>query len=137
MAVANAHAARSTAPEQGPEPFRWSGEGRGELFLIVDADRLVRYAGPGVMQILGVGQDDVVQSDIVDMVHPDDLRRLTETFTSFGDAPGSATFSGARLRHSDGSWRVLEGVGIKVQDEHDRPVFMFSASDVTSRQRAH
>lgn len=137
MAVANAHAERGAQLDQGLEPFRWSGEGSGELFLIVDADGLVRYAGPGVTQILGVTQDDVVQSDVMDLVHPDDLPGLAETFGSFGDAPGSATVSGARMRHTDGSWRILEGVGIKVQDEHDRPVFMFSASDVTFRQRAH
>jgi PAS domain S-box-containing protein len=137
MAVANAHAERHALPDEGLEPFRWSGEGIGELFLIVDADGLVRYGGPGVTQILGVAQDDVVQSDIVDLVHPDDLPGLAETFTSFGDAPGSATFAGTRMRHTDGSWRVLEGVGIKVQDEHDRPVYMFSASDVTYRRRAH
>lgn len=137
MAVANAHAERSAQPDEGLEPFRWSGEGSTELFLIVDADGLVRYAGPGVVQILGLAQDDVMQSEIVDLVHPDDLPGLAKTFTSFGDAPGSATLSGARVRHTDGSWRVLEGVGIKVQDEHDRPVYMFSASDVTFRQRAH
>ncbi len=137
VAVANAHAKGTGDPGERLEPFRWSGVGSGELFLIVDADRLVRYAGPGVVQVLGVAQDDVVESDLVDLVHPDDLPGLTETFTSFGDAPGSATFSGARVRHSDGSWRVFEGVGIKVQDEHDRPVYMFSASDVTFRQRAH
>ena len=50
---------------------------------------------------------------------------------SFGEGPGSATFSSARLRHSDGSWRVLEGVGIKVQDENRRPVFKVAASDPT------
>lgn len=137
MAVANARAQRGAQSDDRLEPFRWSGEGPGELFLIVDAEGLVRYAGPGVAQILGLSQDDVVQSDVIDLVHPDDLPSLTETFTSFGEAPGSATVSGARVRHSDGSWRIVEGVGIKVQDEHDRPVYMFSASDVTFRQRAH
>jgi PAS domain S-box-containing protein len=136
-AVANAHAEQGPAARKGVEPFRWSGAGGAELFLIVDADGLVRYAGPGVQDILGVGQDEVVQQDIVELVHPDDLPHLTERFTSFGEAPGSATFAGTRLRHADGSWRVLEGVGIKVQDEHERPVYMFSASDVSFRRRAH
>lgn len=137
MAVDQAHGGAGAASDDGVGFFRWSGAGSAELFLIVDADGLVRYAGPGASQVLGVSQDDLLSSDILDLVHPDDWPGLTETFTSFGDAPGSATFSGARVRHADGSWRVLEGVGIKVQDERDRPVYMFSASDVTYRRRAH
>jgi len=134
VAVANAHGER----EADAESFRWAGGERdSELFLIVDAAGRVRYAGPTVDRILGIEQDAALDVGIQDLVHPEDLPGLQERFTSFGEGPGSATFSSSRLLHSDGSWRVLEGVGIKVQDENRRPVFMFSGSDITDRQRPH
>ena len=50
---------------------------------------------------------------------------------------GPLLVRGIHLGPVGGPWRVLEGVGIKVQDENRQPVFMFSASDITHRQRAH
>jgi hypothetical protein len=70
-------------------------------------------------------------------VHPEDWPDLEHTFATSLVGPGSAAFSQARVRHGDGSWRVVEGVGIKVLDEHRRDVYLLACSDATDRQRAH
>ena len=134
MAVANAHG-RPGGGAAGP--FRWTGESGKDLFLIVDAENTIRYAGPTIEPLLGFSQEEAIEMEITSFVHPDDWPGLEQTFGSFLDEPGSATFSDARVRHKDGSWRVMEGVGIKVLDEHRRDVFMISCTDITDRRRAH
>ena len=136
MAVANAHA-RPGPGGSAAGAFRWTGENGKDLFLIVDDENTIRYAGPTIEPLLGFSQEDAVEKEITSFVHPDDWPGLEQTFGSFLDEPGSATFSGARVRHKDGSWRVMEGVGIKVLDERRRDVFMISCTDVTDRRRAH
>lgn len=125
------------ARERGAHDFRWAGESGKDLFLIVDAEGGIRYAGPTIEPLLGHTQEEAGAMEITRLVHPEDWPELAHTFTASLAGPGSATFSKARVRHRDGSWRVVEGVGIKVLDEHRRDVYLLACSDVTDRQRAH
>jgi PAS domain S-box-containing protein len=135
MALSSAQAReREDAP---PREFRWAGETGKDLFLIVDAEGAIRYASPTIEPLLGISQDDASRLGITGIVHPDDWPGLEHIFSATLTGPASAMFSKARVRHGDGSWRVMEGVGIKVLDEHRRDVYLVAASDVTDRQRAH
>jgi PAS domain S-box-containing protein len=135
MAVSSAHARDRNGGR--PSEFRWTGESGKDLFLIVDADGGIRYASPTIEALLGISQEDAAGLAITGLVHPEDWPGLEHTFATSLIGPGSAAFSQARVRHGDGSWRVLEGVGIKVLDEHRRDVYLLACSDVTERQRAH
>jgi PAS domain S-box-containing protein len=135
MTVANAHARERG--ERGPHDFRWTGESGKDLFLIIDAEGGIRYAGPTIEPLLGHTQEEAGAMEITRLVHPEDWPELAHTFTASLAGPGSATFKQARVLHRDGSWRVVEGVGIKVLDEHRRDVYLLACSDITDRQRAH
>jgi PAS domain S-box-containing protein len=134
MAVSSARERSGGAPRS---EFRWTGESGKDLFLIVDAEGGIRYASPTIETLLGISPDEAVALGITGLVHPEDWPALEHTFATSLIGPGSAAFSQARARHADGTWRVLEGVGIKVLDEHRRDVYLLACSDITDRQRTH
>jgi PAS domain S-box-containing protein len=137
IAVTVANAQARERGERDVHDFRWTGESGKDLFLIVDAEGGIRYAGPTIEPLLGHTQEEAGAMEITRLVHPEDWPDLAHTFAASLAGPGSATFSRARVRHRDGSWRVVEGVGIKVLDEHRRDVYLLACSDITDRQRAH
>ena len=74
---------------------------------------------------------------LVANVHPDDWTRLAGEFDAIRSSASSALYSTARVRCSDGSWRPLEGVAIKVLSEGGADVYLVSCGDAAERPTAH
>jgi PAS domain S-box-containing protein len=103
--------------------------------VVVDASSIVRYASPSVTAIEGRTPDDLVGTDMMDFVHPDDVPALREFFQRVIDSPGQHLTHGARRQHRDGHWLRLEGTMTNLL--HDPAVHGIVANyrDVTERRR--
>ena len=104
--------------------------------LVIDADRLVSYASPATMALLGVPPEEVVGTSDLGLVHPEDRQRVGLQL-------------GARLRdHNvldpvefrmvrvDGGIRFVEAV---ITDLRDRPSvggYVVNVRDITERKEA-
>ncbi|MBN9521976.1 PAS domain-containing protein [bacterium] len=73
--------------------------------VLVGADRVVRYASPWVAAYFGRPPGVFAGSDARDWVHRDDRSRLAAAADNLLGRPGEPFEAGARLRHSDGSYR--------------------------------
>jgi PAS domain S-box-containing protein len=93
----------------GPRrPFRPITERGSDLVLICDRNSVISYAGPSLHEVLGFRSRSVVGLAMSELVHPQDVVRLT--------AQWQAALTGAelhqslelRVQHGGGGWRWIE-----------------------------
>jgi two-component system, cell cycle sensor histidine kinase and response regulator CckA len=129
-----ANEATERALRESEARFRALIENSLDITAIVDADSVVRYVSPSVTRILGYDAGELVGKTSLDFVHPDDLDALAAIFAAATTDPGVMQTDEFRARHEDGSWRLMEAVGLNLL--HDPAVrgMVVTARDVTSRR---
>ena len=71
-----------------------------------------------------------------DLIHPDDFEALAHSFGVSRDRPGEPVPVRYRTRHSDGSWRIIEGTYTNLLDDPDIAGIVLDVDDVTDRANA-
>jgi diguanylate cyclase (GGDEF)-like protein/PAS domain S-box-containing protein len=115
--------------------FRGVVQHASDLIILVGLDGRIRYASPAVEEVLGYGDDTTVGRDALDFVHPDDAERMAGWFGGNVDS-GISRWSELRVRHADGSWRIVEAIGSNLLDDPLVQSFVVTARDITSRREA-
>jgi signal transduction histidine kinase len=69
-------------------------------------------------------------------VHPEDLPVVRDAFTRALQHPGVTVQAEYRVRHKDGSWRVLESLGRNLLAEPAVAGLVVNSRDITARTRA-
>jgi diguanylate cyclase (GGDEF)-like protein len=72
---------------------------------------------------------------VLELVHPDDRRRLGYTFARLQRQAGVVRRLELRLRHRDGGWRWVEAVGTNLLADPDVGGIVTNARDITERKR--
>ena len=76
------------------------------IALLDDEGRLID-ANPAAEQILGLRAADFVGSDMLDLIHPDDLRAVLESLANARTIPGLQPAVQFRVRAAGGAWITL------------------------------
>ncbi|WP_179855251.1 sensor domain-containing diguanylate cyclase [Paractinoplanes atraurantiacus] len=108
-----------------------------DLTLVVGADGQVRFATPAARRILGTAPDELVGAALADRVLPEDRPVLTELLTRLAAERGADADAELRLRHTDGSYRWLQVVGVDLTGNPSVAAIVFNARDVTEARRLH
>jgi PAS domain S-box-containing protein len=122
------------------ELFRALIENASDVITILDAEGIIRYASPFVERVLGYKPHELIGTHIAELLHPDDLSKSLESYAAMRAGVRSGTpeirqITEERLRHKDGSWRVLEGTA-KVLDTPSGAGIVINSRDITERKRA-
>lgn len=107
-----------------------------DIVLVFDEAMRVTYASPSVERVLGHRTEDMVGKNLAEFLHPDE-RAETERFHAnvVQHASMKATRT-QRVRHRDGSWRMLEAVGQNLIQDPDVNGIVINARDVTQQHRS-
>ncbi|MFG1994545.1 diguanylate cyclase [Actinoplanes sp. NPDC048988] len=108
-----------------------------DLTLVVGADGQVRFATPAARKILGTGPGELVGTLLADRVLPEDRPRLAELVARLAAERGADADAELRLRHTDGSYRWLQVVGVDLTPNPSVAAIVFNARDVTEARRLH
>jgi len=128
---------RTAQLSESEEHFRALLENNWDLIGVVDQGGLIRYITPSVERLLGYRLEEVLGQPMLDFIHPDDMGRAAEALAQRVQQPGVAdAYIEVRLRHKDGSWRVLEGIGMNLLDNPAVGGIVINARDITERKRA-
>jgi two-component system, cell cycle sensor histidine kinase and response regulator CckA len=100
--------------------FRSLIENASEGVLILSAEGLIVYLSPAVERMLGYPPDLMIGRTPFELVHPDDLGDVQESFVNVMSPEGHGKSVEFRCRHYDGSWRVLHIIGTDLR--HDPAV---------------
>ncbi len=79
-----------------------------DLITVVSGDGEIMFESPSVEVILGYRPDELVGSNILSIVHPDDVGRVESAIRNVGKTAGSVELFEMRVKHRDGAWRCLE-----------------------------
>jgi diguanylate cyclase (GGDEF)-like protein/PAS domain S-box-containing protein len=78
-----------------------------EAVAAIDGTGTLIYANAAAARLLAVALDDLIGTDVVDLIHPDDLTRAGAVIEGVGE--GARPRPGLmRVRQGDGTWRYLE-----------------------------
>jgi len=107
-----------------------------DVISLVDRHGKLVYASPSVERLTGRSAEDVERDPSTPGVHPEDAGRLRRVLGGLLDTPGSTTVE-YRLRHTDGSWRVVEATATTLlADDGGVDGIVFNTRDITERKRA-
>ncbi len=124
------------ALRQSEERFRALFEHATDLIAVVDARGLIRYASPSYERVLGYAPGGLEGTLALDLTHPDERARVLGALRQRAEAPGSTGKMEFRVRHADGSWRILDvTTANRLHDPAVRGIIT-TARDVSDRVRA-
>jgi len=118
------------------EHFRALAENSSDIIQIVDQDGIIRYLSPSVERVLGYKPAELIGRPSIDLVHPDDLPLVAQGFEAAIHKPGAPVVTECRCKHKDGTWRVIEGMGINRLDNPVVRGFISNMHDITERRQA-
>ncbi len=115
--------------------FQLITENAADLIAVVDTEGHRLYNSPAYHTVLGYTAEDLQQSSL-EQVHPDDRQRVIEAAQK-AKLTGRGERLEYRIRHKDGSWRVLESTASAVRDDKGETTSLVIVNrDITQRKRA-
>ncbi|HET6764860.1 MAG TPA: EAL domain-containing protein [Longimicrobiaceae bacterium] len=116
--------------------FRSLVENARDVIHVINADRTTRYITPSVQRLLGWDPEELVGRSALDLVHPDDVDRVTAVLTMdrYGRAGGGTLEF--RAMHRDGSVRIFEAIGKNLLEDPVVHGVIVNSRDVSERRRA-
>jgi diguanylate cyclase (GGDEF)-like protein/PAS domain S-box-containing protein len=135
--------ARTAANRQRQDARRRSAERRTEVLLAnasdavlaVGPDGTVRYASPGVQDMLGHQPAWLIGTRLDPLVHADDLPQLRQWLTALMAAPeGEASRCEVRIRRADGGWISADVIGAQRLTDPDLGAAVLSIRDISARR---
>ena len=127
---------RNLALRRSEQYFRALIENASDTITILDADGTARYESPSLTRVLGYRPDELVGTSSIERVHPDDAARVRHEFQRALDGKGLSPLIECRVRHRDGSWRVLEATASNLLHDHVVRGLVINARDITERKLA-
>ena len=123
------------ALRESEERFRALTEQSTDIILIADASGQIKYASPSIYSVLGLDGYSLAATNMMNLVHPDDVAKTATGGASLG-ADGRNRTLELRLRHADGRWVQFECVVRNLIQHETIGGIVFNARDITERKQA-
>ena len=118
------------------ELFQIVTENAADMIALVDVTGRRLYNSPAYKRILGYSPAELSETSAFEQIHPDDRFRVLEA-TREARHTGVGKGLEYRIRHKDGSWRVLESMASTILNEKGEVAKLVIVNrDVTERKRA-
>jgi diguanylate cyclase (GGDEF)-like protein/PAS domain S-box-containing protein len=121
---------------QEEERFRALAEQSSEIIVLVNKEGFITYENPAIKNILGYHPVDRIGVSVFGIVHPNDLKIVSDAFhTLIRDKNSPAQKAEIRLRHKDGSWRTFDSAASHLMHDDKIESVIISLHDITDRKK--
>jgi two-component system cell cycle sensor histidine kinase/response regulator CckA len=118
------------------ELFRLISENAADLIAVVDMEGRRIYNSMAYEKVLGYSPEELKGSSALGQIHPEDRARV-QAAAEEARKTGLGTNLEYRIRHKDGTWRVLESTSSVIRNEKGVPEKLVIVNrDITERKRA-
>jgi diguanylate cyclase (GGDEF)-like protein/PAS domain S-box-containing protein len=118
------------------ELFQIVTENAADMIALVDMKGHRLYNSPAYKRILGYSAAELGETSAFEQIHPDDRFKVLEAARE-ARSTGVGRKLDYRIRHKDGTWRVLESIASAIRDEKGEVMKLVIVNrDVTERKRA-
>src|SRR6266481_4708510 len=121
--------------QAGKELFRSLIENTSDIVSIIDQSGIFRYVSPSMHSVLGFHPSETVGTSVFAPLHPDDLAQWRQHFEETLRQPGVWMHAEKRVRHKDGSWRVIETIANNQLSNPAIAGVIVTGRDITNRKR--
>jgi diguanylate cyclase (GGDEF)-like protein/PAS domain S-box-containing protein len=118
------------------EIFRILAENAADMIALVDVKGRRLYNSPAYKRILGYSAAELGETSSFEQIHPDDRFKVLEAAREAREG-GAGKKLEYRIRHKNGSWRVLESIARAIRDENGTVTKLVIVNrDITDRKNA-
>src|ERR1700758_1206539 len=118
------------------ELFKIVTENAADMIALVDVKGRRLYNSPAYKRILGYSPAELGETSSFEQIHPDDRFKVLEAAREARET-GIGRRLEYRIKHKDGSWRVLESVASTIRDAKGEVAKLVIVNrDITERKRA-
>jgi PAS domain S-box-containing protein len=111
-------------------------ENAGDMIAVIDSAGNRLYNSPAYQKVLGYSPEELKDTSSVERIHPEDQQRVLEAAET-ARRTGRGKRLEYRMRHKDGTWRLLESIATAIPNEAGQiDKLVFVNRDVTDRKRA-
>src|SRR5262249_9440121 len=114
--------------------FRSLIENASDMITVLNEEGKILYQSPAVTPMLGYRAEDLVGKSVVSFIHVEDLPTIRTSFSQIMHNPGASIAVEFRLRHFDGSWRLVEAIGTNLLNEEWTSQLIVNSRDITERK---
>ncbi|HKT67850.1 MAG TPA: diguanylate cyclase, partial [Terriglobales bacterium] len=116
--------------------FRLISENAADMIALVDKAGHRLYNSPAYTKVLGYSMEELQTTSSLEQVHPEDRQRVLEAAEK-ARSTGRGQQLEYRMRHKDGSWRILESTASAIRNpQGDIEQLVVVNRDITERKRA-
>jgi diguanylate cyclase (GGDEF)-like protein/PAS domain S-box-containing protein len=126
----------SEALRKSEEYFRAITQHSSDIIFILDRQGTISYASPSVERFLGCLPDELIGKKSLDLILSDDQPKAVDDFSRALLTKEIVIPNVFRIRHRDGTERILEGFGKNLLDNPVVAGFVMNVRDVTERRQA-
>jgi PAS domain S-box-containing protein len=124
------------AAKHREELFQIVTENAADMIALVDTKGHRLYNSPAYKRILGYSAAELGETSAFEQIHPDDRLKVLEAAREARET-GIGKRLDYRIRHKDGTWRVLESIASTIRDEKGEVAKLVIVNrDITQRKRA-
>ncbi len=106
-----------------------------DTLVIIQAEGGQRYVSPGAQKIFGFSRQELENKTVAEVVHPDDLQRVTDAIQDAADHPEKTVTVEYRHAHKNKSWVFAEAIGQSFIHDPAVKGIIASIRDITERKR--
>jgi diguanylate cyclase (GGDEF)-like protein/PAS domain S-box-containing protein len=118
------------------ELFRIITENAADMIALVNVKGRRLYNSPAYSKVLGYSPAELAQTPVFEQIHPDDRFKVLEAARE-ARVTGIGRSLEYRLRHKNGSWRILESSASTIRnDKGEVEKLVIVNRDITERKRA-
>src|SRR6516225_8280243 len=118
------------------EIFQVVTENAADMIALVDVKGRRLYNSPSYKRVLGYSPAELSETSSFEQIHPDDRMRVLEAAREARES-GIGRPLEYRIKHKDGSWRVLESLASTIRDAQGEVAKLVVVNrDITERKRA-
>ena len=118
--------------------FRSMIENASDIIVIAEDNFTIAYVTPSSTRILGYAPAQLLGTDLVATVHPDDLMGVDSALGDLARGEGSAPTRSfeCRMRDAQGAWRTIAWTATDLREDPSIRGYVLNGGDVTEERRA-
>ena len=111
-------------------------ENAADLIAVIDVDGKRLYNSPSYERVLGYSPEELQATSSIEQIHPEDRSRVVEAAEK-ARLTGRGERLEYRIRHKDGTWRILESTASAIKDSVGKAQGLVIVNrDISERKRA-
>ena len=119
--------------KESEERFRALIENTADMVTLIDRKGTILYSSPSTTRTLGFTPEELLGKNAFTFIHREDLHPIIRDFNNLVESAECVVNAEYRVRHKDGSYRWVEGVGRNLLDESAVEAVVLTYRDVTAR----